>query len=81
MQESGSLAVFKVTARDQGHYKGPSGAFITYCIIYCFYLSFCYYFEYLCEPLKMISKRFASVTVRNLFDGDSVPVFGALYTN
>ena len=25
MQDSGSLAVFKVTARDQGHYKGPSG--------------------------------------------------------
>ena len=32
MQDSGSLAVFKVTARDQGHYKGPSGAFVTYCI-------------------------------------------------
>ena len=28
MQDSGSLAVFKVTARDQGHYKGPSGAFL-----------------------------------------------------
>ena len=25
MQDSGSLAVFKVTARDQGHYKGPLG--------------------------------------------------------
>ena len=23
VQDSGSLAVFKVTARDQGHYKGP----------------------------------------------------------
>ena len=23
--KTGSLAVFKVTARDQGHYKGPSG--------------------------------------------------------
>ena len=35
MQESGSLAVFKVTARDQGHYKGPLGAFVTYCNISC----------------------------------------------
>ena len=30
MQDSGSLAVFKVTARDQGHHKGPPGAFVTY---------------------------------------------------
>ena len=35
VQDSGSLAVFKVTARDQGHYKGPSGAFVTYCNISC----------------------------------------------
>ena len=35
-QDQGSLAVFKVTARDQGHYKGPSGAFVTYCNISCF---------------------------------------------
>ena len=35
-QGQGSLAVFKVTARDQGHYKGPSGAFVTYCNISCF---------------------------------------------
>ena len=40
MQDSGSLAVFKVTARDQGHYKGPSGAFVTYCNISCFFLFF-----------------------------------------
>ena len=32
-QGQGSLAVFKVTARDQGHYKGHSGAFVTYCNI------------------------------------------------
>ena len=37
MQDSGSLAVFKVTARDQGQYKGPSGAFVTYCNISCFF--------------------------------------------
>ena len=35
-QGQGSLTVFKVTARDQGHYKGPSGAFVTYCNISCF---------------------------------------------
>ena len=35
-QGQGSLAVFKVTARNQGHYKGPSGAFVTYCNISCF---------------------------------------------
>ena len=27
--------MFKVTARDQGHYKGHSGAFVTYCNISC----------------------------------------------
>ena len=31
--------MFKVTARDQGHYKGPSGAFVTYCNISCFILN------------------------------------------
>ena len=35
-QGQGSLAVVKVTARDQGHYKGPSEAFVTYCNISCF---------------------------------------------
>ena len=39
MQDSGSLAVFNVTARNQGHhYKGHSGAFVTvraYCNISC----------------------------------------------
>ena len=44
MQDSGSLAVFKVTARDQGHYKGPSGAFVTYCNISCFYYYYMYFF-------------------------------------
>ena len=37
-QGQGSLAVFKVTARDQGHYKGPWGAFVTYCNISCLLL-------------------------------------------
>ena len=50
MQDSGSLAVFKVTARDQGHYKGPSGAFVTYCNISCFlrYLA--------CHKVNLLSK-------------------------
>ena len=37
MQDSGSLAVFKVTATDQGHYKGLSGAFVTYCNILVYF--------------------------------------------
>ena len=32
--------MFKITARDQGHYKGPSGTFVTYCNISCLLLSF-----------------------------------------
>ena len=43
--KTGSLAVFKVTARDQGHYKGPSGAFVTYCNISCFFFFFCFFFS------------------------------------
>ena len=43
-QGQGSLAVFKVTARDQGHYKGHSGAFVTYCNISCFLKSFDFLF-------------------------------------
>ena len=35
--KTGSLAVLKVTARDQGHYKGLLGAFVTYCNISCFF--------------------------------------------
>ena len=34
-QGQGSSAVFNVTAREQGHYKAPSGAFVTYCNISC----------------------------------------------
>ena len=37
-----SLAVFKIIARDHGHYKGPSGAFVTYCnISFFFFLKKC----------------------------------------
>ena len=40
VQDCGSLAVVKVTARDQDHYKGPLGAFVTYCNISCFFSGF-----------------------------------------
>ena len=49
VQDTGSLAVFKVTARDQGHYKGPSGggAFVMYsnisCFFFCFFLPLSFY--------------------------------------
>ena len=33
VQDSDSLAAFKVTARNQGQYKGPSGAYVTHCNI------------------------------------------------
>ena len=34
MQDSGSLAVFKVTARDQGHYKGPFGGHLLHTVTF-----------------------------------------------
>ena len=49
--------MFKVTARDQGHYKGPSGAFVTYCNISCFNSCSCWkpsflgIFTFLCVNL------------------------------
>ena len=36
--------MFKVTARDQGHYKGHSGAFVTYRNISCFFFLFFFFF-------------------------------------
>ena len=57
-QGQGSLAVFKVTARDQGHYKGPSGAFVTYCNISCcfFFLNKYYLTNYFDTILQHIDK-------------------------
>ena len=52
-QGQGSLAVFKVTASDQGHYKGPSGAFDTYCNISCFYLFLDTHFPFLSLMSKL----------------------------
>ena len=40
VQDSGSLAVFKVTARNQGHYKGPSGGHLLHIIT--FLVTVCY---------------------------------------
>ena len=48
---SGSLAVFKVTARDQDHYKGPLGAFVTYCNISC--LKYSIYMYYKCKTTSL----------------------------
>ena len=47
MQDYGCLAVFKVTARDQGHYKGPSGAFVT-----CTYCNISGSFSFLCALIR-----------------------------
>ena len=33
VQDSGSLALYKVTAGDQGHYKRHLGLFVTHCNI------------------------------------------------
>ena len=64
MQDSGSLAVFKVTARDQGHYKGPLGAFVTYCNIFCLLFS-------LTESCGLKSSIFRTVAVHI----SGVPIF------
>ena len=64
MQDSGSLAVFKVTARDQGHYKGPSGAFVTYCNISCLDAYLFYPLIYLLHTFTVIRYRHPS-TISN----------------
>ena len=72
VQDSGSLAVFKVTARDQGHYKGPSGAFVTYCNISCFF--FCFFFNIyffniqgiIEVPYRIFRLHFDTITVLTL---------------
>ena len=65
VQDSGSLAVFKVTARDQGHYKGPLGAFVTYCNISClFYFRAVDIWAVGCLLIEML-------TGEPLFPGDS----------
>ena len=45
VQESGSLAVFKVTARDQGHYKGPSGHLLHTVTFLVFFFFFFFFFK------------------------------------
>ena len=48
LQDSGSLAVFKVTARNQGHYKEPSGHLlhtVTFLVFFfCFVFLFVFFF-------------------------------------
>ena len=43
--------LLKVTARDQGQYKGPSGAFVTHCNISC-----CIYIIAMYAPIKLFSQ-------------------------
>ena len=38
VQDSGSMAVFKVTARVRSQFKRPSEALITYCYISCLFV-------------------------------------------
>ena len=45
--------MIKVTARDQGHYKGPSGAFVTYCNISCFFFFF-YFAVDMCDQVQYV---------------------------
>ena len=44
-QGQGFLAVFKVTARDQGHYKGPSGAFVTYTVTFLVFFKLFFFLD------------------------------------
>ena len=41
-----SLAVFKVTARDQGHYKGPSGGHLLHTVTFLVFLFIYYFFSF-----------------------------------
>ena len=50
VQDSGSLAMFKVTARDQDQYKGPSEAFVTHCNISFFFFFFFLLLFFLFQP-------------------------------
>ena len=67
MQDSGSLAVFKVTARDQGHYKGPSGAFVTYCNISLFFCCFFFFKKKLGYNGKAFMVGIANETLSGYF--------------
>ena len=66
MQDSGSLAVFKVTARDQGHYKGPLGTFITYSNLSCVSLS---------KPHRFLSKKYVSLDFSSCLSLSAMALF------
>ena len=72
VQDSGSLVVFKVTARDQGHYKGPWGAFVTYCNISCLFVFLLFFLHLdfhllLSPPLPPEKKTIKSNNNKNIF--------------
>ena len=73
--------MFKVTARDQGHYKGPSGAFVTYCNISCsFSLRLAHkiwHNNYLVFEMEHTSAIFAQRILEPLA---SLDVFGSMST-
>ena len=72
VQDSGSLAVFKVTARDQlGHYQGPSGAFVTYYNISCSLCISTHLIPFYTTDKLLLQKLRREVTVKT---GDRVMV-------
>ena len=82
MQDSGSLAVFKVTARDQGHYKGPSGAFVTYCPFLVFSFSSDFSSKISSQPFKKEASNGIHVYNDRLYCGNEngpSPICSSLY--
>ena len=65
-QGQGSLPVFKVTARDQGHDKGASGAFVTYCNISCFYAEIFSKTFLFCTEIMLCGRKVSSEWVFEL---------------
>ena len=51
VQDSGSLAVFKVTARDQSHYKGPWGGHLLHTVTFLVFFLFLFHFYFISSVL------------------------------
>ena len=66
--------MFKVTARDQGHYKGHSGAFVTYCNISCFQFKLKYAMRIQVKVMCKVSAKLAD-TLHMTCDPLSLGVF------
>ena len=85
MQDFGSLVVFKVTAREQGHYKGPSGASVTYCNISCLVLGWSVGAKMLGKlpvlgrPTNMDNSRTRPVALAVGADGGCLDIFSLVY--